>query len=152
MSGQEGAGGTGPSTQIGRLSLRAPVRVGPDASLRHAASVMRREGVSSLVVDTHPVSFLTERDLVHALADGRPATDEVSTVATRSPVWVPPTVTVAHAAALMVGLGFRHLVVVDPSGDVSGVLSMRDAFEVLLREVEADGWLAAFGVTLDDLD
>lgn len=129
--------------QIGSLSLRDPVHVSRQESLQTAASLMRRERISALVVDTHPVSFLTEQDVVRAVAEGRALTDPVSTVATRGPVWVPPTLTVTHAAALMVGVGIRHLLIVAPIDEVVGVLSMTDAFEALLGSLDVDGWLAA---------
>ena len=79
--------------QIKALSLRPPVRVTADASLQRAASIMRRENISSLVVDTQPPSLLTERcDLVRAMADGHGPSDTVASMATRAPVWVRPRV------------------------------------------------------------
>ena len=141
----------GGSIQIGGLRLRPPIYVDRDASLQKAASTMRAEGISSLVVDSQPVSFVTERDLVQALADGRDLSEPVSTVATRAPVWIPPTLSVAHAAALMVGLGVRHLLVVDERGEISGVLSIRDAFDVLLPALEPDGWVATFAMAMRDV-
>lgn len=151
MSPNKSLATSGPSTQLGKLKLRDPVHVGREESLQNAASVMRHEGISSLVVDTNPPSFLTERDLVQAVASGRPLSDRVGEIATRGPVWVPPTLTVAQAAALMVGTGMRHLVVVDSVGAVVGVLSIRDAFEVLVRSVDPGGWLSAFGAALGDI-
>ncbi|MGH9276537.1 MAG: CBS domain-containing protein [Acidimicrobiales bacterium] len=112
---------------------------------------MRRHNISSLVVDTEPISLVTERDLVRAMADGRALSDAVSSVATRAPVWIPPTVTVAHAAAIMAHVGLRHLVVVDLAGEPAGVLSIRDALDAILRSTEPDGWLAAFPAVAGDV-
>ena len=141
----------GASIQIGDLPLRPPVHIGRDASLQEAAWLMRKEGISSLVVDSQPESLVTERDLVQALADGLDRAEAVSGIATRGPVWISPSLSVAHAAALMVGLGVRHLVVVDTSGTIAGVLSIRDAFGALLPALEPDGWLAAFATTLHEV-
>ena len=112
---------------------------------------MRREGISSLVVDTDPESFVTERDIVSAVASGQELSDPVSAIATRAPVWVPATISVPHAAALMIGLGVRHLLVLAPTGEVTGVLSIRDAFEVLLPMLDADGWLSVLSSALADV-
>ena len=140
------------SSPIGSLPLRRPVRVAPTTSLQDAAATMRREEISSLVVDTNPASFVTERDLVRAMADGRALSDPVGAVAARAPICVPPTVTVAHAAALMVGLGIRHLLVLASTGEVAGVLSIRDAFELLLRALDPDGWVSTFASALGDVE
>jgi CBS domain-containing protein len=137
-------------TKISDLPLRQTIWVAPAATVRAAAQLMRQQHVSSLVVRTEPPSLVTERDLIRALAElGDPATP-VSAVATRSPVWAPPTLTLPHAGAIMVRLGLRHLVVVDVSGEPIGVVSIRDALEALLPAVEVDGWLDAFpSVPLD---
>lgn len=134
----------GSLTKIGDLPLRQTAWVAPGATVRAAAQLMRQQHVSSLVVRTEPPSLVTERDLVRALAElGDPATP-VWAVATRSPVWAPPTLTLPHAGAIMVRLGLRHLVVVGQSGEPVGVLSIRDTLEALLPAVDLDGWLDAF--------
>ena len=69
----------------------------------------------------------------------------------RAPLWVPPTMTVVHAAATMVQFGMRHLLVVDTTGEPVGVLSMREAFAILLRSVDPGGWLADFAAALEDV-
>jgi CBS domain-containing protein len=112
---------------------------------------MRKEDISSLIVDTEPPSFLTERDLVRAMAQGCNASAPVSTVATRAPVWVPPTVSVENAAAIMVAYGLRHLVVLGPAGEPVGVLSIRDALASVLREIDASAWLDALGAPPGDV-
>jgi hypothetical protein len=61
-----------------------------------------------------------------------------------APVWVPPTVSVVNAAALMVRMGVRHLPILDRGGQPVGVLSMGDAFDVLLTAVEPSRWIASF--------
>ena len=55
-------------------------------------------------------------DLARALARGRRPEDAVADIASENPDWAPPSASVAEAAALMVSLGIRRLVVVDISG------------------------------------
>jgi CBS domain-containing protein len=141
----------GPDTAIGKLHLRAPVREGRQATICEVAARMRAEDVSSVVIDTDPPSLVTERDLTRALATDIEPSEPAMRVATRGPLRVPPTMTVVHAAATMVHFGLRHLLVVDISAEPVGVLSMRDAFEILLRSVDPGGWLADFSAALGDI-
>ena len=140
-----------PDAPIGTLALRAPVRVAPDVSLRTAARIMRKENISSLVVDTQPPSLITERDLVRAMSEDGDNSAAVRTMSSRGPVWAQPSLTVAHAAAVMVRFGLRHIVVFDDGGTPVGVLSIRDALDVLLNEVDPNGWATAFPALLGDV-
>lgn len=140
----------GPDTPLEGLSLRPRIDVEPDASIQGAAAVMRREDVSTVIVTTEPEAFVTERDLLRAVAEGIDLSGPVTLVAGRAPVWAPSTVTVANAAAVMVRFGLRHLVVVAESGEAVGVLSVQDAFAVLLADVDANDWLAGFQATLGE--
>ena len=139
----------GPDTPISKLRLRPPVRTGRQATIREVAVLMRSEDVSSVVIDTEPPSIITERDLARAVAEGIEPSEPAMAVATRAPIWVPPTTTVVHAAANMVQVGMRHMLVVAASGEPVGVLSMRDVFEILLRSVDG-GWLVDFAAALGD--
>jgi CBS domain-containing protein len=138
----------GPDTPISKLHLRSPVREGRHATIREVASRMRAEDVSSVVIDTEPPSIITERDLTRALADEIDPSEPAMRVATRAPVWVPPTITIVHAAARMVQEGMRHMLVIDSTGEPVGVLSMCDLFEVLVRSVDGGGWLVDFAAAL----
>lgn len=138
----------GPDTPISKLALRAPVRVGRESTIREAAVLMRTEDVSSVVIDTEPPSIITERDLARALAQDLHPSEPAMQVATRAPVWVPPTITVVHAAATMVQVGMRHMLVIDSTGEPVGVVSMRDLFEILLRSYDGGGWLVDFAAAM----
>jgi CBS domain-containing protein len=133
-----------PDTAVGRLNLRPPVIVSADSTIRSVAGTLRTENVGSVLIDTRPSSFATERDLVQALAEGLDPSSPITRVATMAPVWVPPSLSVVNAAALMVRMGMRHLPILDHGGQALGVLSMRDAFDVLLQSVEPSRWLASF--------
>ena len=138
----------GPDTPISKLELRAPVRAGRQATVREVAVLMRTEDVSSVVIDTEPPSIITERDLTRALAQELDSSEPAVQVATRAPVWVPPTITVVHAAATMVQVGMRHMLVIDSTGEPVGVVSMRDLFEILLRSYDGGGWLVDFAAAM----
>jgi len=134
----------GPETPVGRLKLRPVVLVAPNSTIRAVAGTLRAENVASVLIDSQPSSLATERDLVRALADGMDPSWPITRIATMAPVWVPPTVSVVNAAALMVRMGVRHLPILDRGGQPVGVLSMRDAFDVLLTAVEPSRWIASF--------
>ncbi len=144
-------GKLGPDTPISKLDLRPPVREGRQATIRQVAALMRAEDVSSVVIDTEPPSIVTERDLTRALAEAIDPSQPAMRVATRAPVWAPPTITVVHAAATMVQVGMRHMLVLATSGEPVGVLSMRDLFEILLRSYDAGAWLVDFAAALGDV-
>lgn len=141
----------GPDTPISKLDLRPPVRADRTTTIRDIASLMRAEDVSSVVIDTEPPSIITERDLTRALADAVDPSEPAMRVATRAPVWVPPTITIVHAAATMVQVGMRHMLVLATSGEPVGVVSMRDLFEVLLRSYDGGGWLVDFAAAFGDV-
>jgi CBS domain-containing protein len=105
---------------------------------------MQLEEVSALLVGPDPPSFVSERDLAHALAAGLGPEARVGRVATELPLRVTETMTLGEAAATMVSHGIRHLIVVDGGGDTVGVLSMRGALRILLHEVEPSGWQRFF--------
>jgi CBS domain-containing protein len=122
--------------RVGQLPARRLVTIAPDATLREAAQLMRAEDVSALVVGTpgELIAIVTERDITAAVADGRPSATPVTTLATAAPITVRRDADIGTAAARMVRLGVRHLVVVDGDRAV-GIVSIRDALAVLLRAV-----------------
>jgi CBS domain-containing protein len=134
-------------TPLDELALRPPVRVAPDDSLEAVAQLMRHEGVSSVLVGSDPASFATERDLVHALAEGLGPRHAIGEVATACPLWVPASMPLGEAAASMVRHDMRHLLVMDYRGKVIGVLSMRSALRILLQDVEPASWQLFFWVS-----
>jgi signal-transduction protein with cAMP-binding, CBS, and nucleotidyltransferase domain len=131
-------------TRLEALDLHPPVRVSADDSLQAVARRMQVEAVSALLVGADPPSFVSERDLAHALAAGLGPEAAVGRVATELPRRVTATMTLGEAAATMVSHGVRHLIVANDSGDTVGVLSMRGALRILLRDVEPSGWQRFF--------
>jgi CBS domain-containing protein len=130
--------------EIDSLITRAVLTVSEGDSLRDAAVWMIERGVGSAVVltDGKPSGIITDRDALRAIARGKDAS--ALTVGDLLPgklTTVRPDVEVLEAARLMRDRGFRHLVVVDEAGDLTGVFSMRDLVVGLLaeRNLEAAG-------------
>jgi len=129
---------------LGGMHLRPPTEVSATQTLAEVASAMVRDGVSCVILDEQPLRVVTEFDLVRALARGLRPEDEVAAVASEHSNWAPPSASVAESAALMVSLGIRHLVVVDISDRPSGVVSMTELFDVLVRSQEPMALYAKF--------
>ena len=99
-----------------------------DEALEEAADRMRWHAIGALpVFDGHRlVGIITERDVTAAVADGAdPAATPVSDYMTSAPSVLGPDSELAEAVGTMLGLGVRHLPIVD-RGRLVGVLSMRD--------------------------
>jgi CBS domain-containing protein len=103
--------------------------IGPSHTLRAAATAMSARNVGAAVVldpDAHGPGLITERDILHAVAEGEdPASELVADHLTASLTFASPDWSLERAAATMVRGGFRHLVVVE-GGELAGMLSMRD--------------------------
>ena len=103
--------------------------VGPGHTLREASRSMIARKVGAAVVsdpDGEGAGIITERDLLHAIADGGdPDRELVGAHLTSDLVYAAPGWTLEQAAEAMLRGGFRHLVVMD-GGEVVGILSVRD--------------------------
>jgi CBS domain-containing protein len=112
--------------------------IGPAHTLREAARLMsaRRVGAAVVIDSEHSgIGILTERDILDSVGSGQdPDAEMVGDHRTSDVVFAAPDWTLEQAASAMVSGGFRHLIVVD-SGDVTGLLSMRD----IVRCWAADG-------------
>lgn len=103
--------------------------VGPDHTLRQAASQMRERRVGAAVVldpESAGPGIVTERDILDSIGAGEdPDTERVCDHLTSDLVFASPDWSLEEAAAAMVKGGFRHLIVID-DGETAGVLSVRD--------------------------
>jgi CBS domain-containing protein len=103
--------------------------VGPAHTLREAARLMSAKRVGCAVVidaEHSGIGILTERDVLDSVGAGQdPDTELVADHRTADVVFAAPEWTLEQAAATMASGGFRHLVVVE-TGEVAGLLSMRD--------------------------
>lgn len=125
---------------VASLAPRRVITVPEDASLAEVARRMEEENVSAAVVGKEPKvgRIVTERDLTRAMAHRERPEEAVSTTATQGPVWVTPETSLLEAGEIMVRHEVRHLLVSLPAtGEVVGVVSMRDVFPLLLRAAES---------------
>ena len=129
---------------LGDMHLQPPTTVSSRASLASVAGALVAAGVSCAVLEEPPLRVVTEFDLARGLAKGLGPEDEVAAVASEHPNWAPPSASVAEAAALMVSLGIRHLLVLDITERPRGVISMADLFDVLVRSQEPMALYARF--------
>lgn len=120
--------------ELGAISLRVPVGIGRDATLRQAAQTMEQEQVSSVLLGDHPWWVVSEHDVVGALAAGLDPEDPAADVATRTPLWATTTTTLADAAAMIARHSVQHLVVIAADGEPVGVLSRREVLRQLLAD------------------
>ncbi|RPI46085.1 MAG: CBS domain-containing protein [Betaproteobacteria bacterium] len=104
----------------------------PSAPVRTALETMRNMSIGSIVVRDaggQPVGILTLRDVLDRVALESGVLDApISQVMTAQPACLRATDSAYDAAMLMVRRGVRHVVVVDASGLLAGVVSERDLF------------------------
>jgi len=120
---------------------RQVVTIAPDAPVADAVRLLRRMGIGALIVSTDAKQLdgiLSERDVVHALADrGTGLLDlRVSDLMTRRVVTCAPDDTIAELMAEMTRSRIRHLPVVDEHGRIVGLVSIGDVVKNRLEEME----------------
>jgi CBS domain-containing protein len=101
----------------------------PSTTVAEAATIMARGKVGSTLVTNRGrlLGIFTERDIVRALSNSPDApADPIAHWMTANPQTISGSDPVDEALRRMVSGGFRHLPVVDDSGQVVGMLSMRD--------------------------
>lgn len=120
--------------------------IGPTHTLRQAAGLMAARRVGAAVVldlDDSGVGILTERDIIHSLADGQdPDLEYAGTHTTTEVVFATPDWTLAEAAGAMTRGGFRHLIVLDDREPV-GIVSVRDIVRCWSASPEPTGAVVA---------
>ncbi len=116
---------------------KAVLVVGPDHTVRQVAALMSRRRVGSAVVhdpESEGFGIMTERDILHAIGHGLdPDTERAANHLTWDVVYATPDWTLEDAAGAMLRGGFRHLVVLE-SGEVTGVISVRDILRVWTQQ------------------
>ncbi len=130
LAGPRGGGGRPESAlvPVGSLVRRPPVTSPPSTTVRDAATLMAREHVSSLLV---PVAggwgILTDRDLrTRVLAAGRSPDTPVEEVMSSPAATVPREASAGDVLLRMLDGGFHHFPVVDPAGEVVGMVTDTD--------------------------
>jgi CBS domain-containing protein len=107
---------------------RELIEVAPEDTLGEVAERMSGANVGAVVVKDYGrlIGILTERDMLKAMA-ARVHTSEarVRQWMTESPITASAQTDVEEAARTMLENGFRHLPVLDESGQVAGIASLR---------------------------
>jgi len=113
------------STLVSDVMSTPLVSISPDATVVEAASRMREEDISALLVPTTEVGIVTSTDVIDTVAQGLdPEETPVSAVMTEAVETVPPGLRLTEAAAMMENFGISHLPVVDD--DFVGMVSSTD--------------------------
>ena len=134
--------------RLGELPLRPLAVVSESDGVASVARTMLDRRVSCAVLAERPLRVVTEHDLARAWALERTGDDEIAAVATSHPYWAAASTTVAEAAAMMVHLGVRHLVVVDDADRPIGVVTMTELFSVLVQSREPAQLYRGFAAVL----
>ena len=121
---------------------RAVVIIAPEASIGAAITLLRQKSIGALVVShdgTTVLGILSERDIIHALADrGAAATAvAVAELMSRHVVTCTPEDGIAELMAEMTERRIRHLPVIQ-AGRLAGIVSIGDVVKSRLDEVEAE--------------
>lgn len=112
-----------------------------DITVRHAAKAMAERHIGAVLVTANGrlEGIFTERDVLNrVVAPGKdPETVRIGEVMTRNPDTVSPDATALDTLIRMQTKGYRHLPVVD-DGELVGIVSVRDLFAAVKRELEED--------------
>jgi CBS domain-containing protein len=107
---------------------RELIEVAPEDTLGEVAERMSAANVGAVIVKDYGrlIGILTERDMLKAMA-ARVHTSEarVRQWMTDDPITASADTDVEEAARTMIEHGFRHLPVLDESGQVTGIASLR---------------------------
>jgi CBS domain-containing protein len=116
-------------------------KLAPETLVREAARIMAERHIGAVLVTVNGrlEGIFTERDVLNrVVALGRdPDTLRISEVMTRNPDTVGPDATALDTLILMQTKGYRHLPVLD-DGELVGIVSVRDLFSAVKRELEED--------------
>jgi CBS domain-containing protein len=116
--------------------------ISPDASIATGARRLRDEHIGALVVTDVAGSvagIITERDIVHALADRAAALLDlpVSAAMTRAPIICTPDDDIPSVMSRMTHFRVRHLPVM-VAGRLAGIVSIGDVVKHRLDELELE--------------
>jgi len=123
-------------SQLAALIRRKPITVTPDASLREAVQTMSEHRIGSIVVvepeSGRPIGIFTLRDLLHRVAakDGDLDQMIMSVMSGSGLVMLNWRGTAYQAALVMARHGVHHVIVVDASDRLVGIISQEDIYEL----------------------
>lgn len=128
------------SSTVSRLIGDTVLRIPSDATLADAARVLTGSEIGAVLVGEgdRPEALVSERDLVHAVADGRdPEATPALAVGSTELVWCDVESTVDEVAMEMMDRYIRH-VLVEEDGALVGIVSARDLLGVYSDGARSD--------------
>jgi CBS domain-containing protein len=123
-------------SQLAALIRRKPITVTPDATLREAVQEMSDNRIGSIVVvepeSGRPIGIFTLRDLLHRVAVKNCDLDQMvmSVMSDSGLVMLNWRGTAYQAALVMARHGIHHVIVVDASDRLVGIISQEDIYEL----------------------
>jgi CBS domain-containing protein len=125
-----------------KVKSTSVVTTSPGTSIATSARLLRDEHIGALIVSEDgatALGIITERDIVHGLADRGPSLLDlpVSLVMTRLPVTCTPDDDIQTVMSRMTRLRVRHLPVV-VGGRLQGIVSIGDVVKHRLDELELE--------------
>jgi CBS domain-containing protein len=123
--------------RLNELVRRKPIAISGEATIHDVVKIMAEQNIGFLVVveNGRMVGVLSERDVVRSLAERGNLSVKVSDICKRDIITLQADATLAEAAEKMGKHGIRHIVVVNKSGELIGVVFVRD----LIQELYASG-------------
>ena len=123
--------------RLNELVRRKPITISGEATIYDVVKIMAEQNIGFLVVveNGRMVGVLSERDVVRSLAERGNLSVKVSDICKRDIIMLQADATLEEAAEKMGKHGIRHIVVVNKSGELIGVVSVRD----LIQELYATG-------------
>lgn len=134
------------TTPVGELATKSVVTAPKDISIRQAAEIMSKNGISSLILvewENVPAGIVTDRDLRDkVVARGRSVDDQISSIMSVSLIKTEARDYCFEALLKMIRFNIHHLLVVD-EGRLKGVVTNHDLMMLqgtspisLAREIE----------------
>jgi CBS domain-containing protein len=123
--------------RLKELVRRKPITISGEATIHDVVKIMAEQNIGFLVVveNGRMVGVLSERDVVRSLAERGNLSVKVSDICKRDIITLQEDATLEEAAEKMGKHGIRHVVDVNKSGELIGVVSVRD----LIQELYASG-------------
>ena len=133
-------------TRVMDLGLLPAPRLAANSTVHQALQflVRGRRGAIVVVDGTRPIGIFTERDVVYRLQGGLFSSREERTRVPIRDVMSQPPATVRRQASLQEAIEkmahgkYRHLVIVDGSGDLKGLLTTNDIVQFLTDQFPED--------------
>jgi CBS domain-containing protein len=126
--------------QIKYIMTTELITAKPSESVLAVVQLMKEKKLGAILIaeGSSLKGIFSERDLLtRVVSEGRdPKTTNIIDVATKDPVTVVETEHVKVCAELLEEHNFRHLPIVDVDGNLTGVISSRDFFTYVTKELE----------------